>query len=129
MFFDAIAVPLALLAVALPFLFAVTDSPIANFWPLIASWVCGAVLLLLAAGWVRAGVAQRRGPAGWGWLLAGGLGLAALVASVIGLVQYLAGDVGLGPWIHASVPGQAVGNLRQRNQQATLLSLGAWAWL
>src|SRR3989344_2350920 len=72
MFFDAIAVPLALLAVALPFLFAVTDSPIANFWPLIASWVCGAVLLLLAAGWARAGVAQRRGPAGWGWLLAGG---------------------------------------------------------
>ncbi|QLA81295.1 polymerase [Acidovorax sp. JMULE5] len=129
MFFDAIAVPLALLAVALPFLFAVTDSPIANFWPLIASWVCGAVLLLLAAGWARTGVAQRRGPAGWGWLLAGGLGLAALVASVIGLVQYLAGDVGLGPWIHASVPGQAVGNLRQRNQQATLLSLGAWAWL
>src|SRR3989344_1543627 len=129
MFFDAIAVPLALLAVALPFLFAVTDSPIANFWPLIASWVCGAVLLLLAAGWARAGVAQRRGPAGWGWLLAGGLGLAALVASVLGLVQYLAGDVGLGPWIHASVPGQAVGNLRQRNQQATLLSLGAWAWL
>lgn len=129
MFFDAIAVPLALLAVAVPFLFAVTDAPIANFWPLVASWVCGAVLLLLAAGWARTGALQRRGAAAWGWLLAGGLGLAALVASVIGLVQYLAGDVGLGPWIHASVPGQAVGNLRQRNQQGTLLSLGAWAWL
>lgn len=129
MFFDAIAVPLALLAVALPFLFAVTDAPIANFWPLLASWVCGTVLLLLAAGWARAGAWRRQGPVGWGGLLAGGLGLAALVASVIGLVQYLVGDVGLGPWIHASVPGQAVGNLRQRNQQATLLSLGAWAWL
>src|SRR3989344_3040798 len=98
MFFDAIAVPLALLAVALPFLFAVTDSPIANFWPLIASWVCGAVLLLLAAGWARAGVAQRRGPAGWGWLLAGGLGLAALVASVIGVVQGLVVVVLLVVW-------------------------------
>ncbi len=129
MFFDAIAVPLALLALAVPFLFAVTDSPIANFWPLVASWVCAAVLLLLAAGWSRTGVAQRRGAEGWAWLLAGGLGLAALVASVIGLVQYLAGDVGLRPWIHASVPGQAVGNLRQRNQQGTLLSLGAWACL
>ena len=129
MFLDAIAVPLALLAVALPFLFAVTDSPLASFWPLVASWVCIAVLLLVAAAWLRAGAAQRVGPAGWGLLLAGGLGLAATVGSVIGLVQYVAGDVGWGPWLHATQPGQAVGNLRQRNQQATLLSLGAWAWL
>ncbi len=35
----------------------------------------------------------------------------------------------LGPWIHPSQPGQAPGNLRQRNQQATLLALGAWALL
>lgn len=129
MLFDAIAVPLALLALAVPFLFALTDSPIANFWPLVASWVCGAVLLLLAAGWARTGAAQRRGAEGWAWLLAGGLGLAALLASVIGLVQYFAGDVGWRPWVHPSVPGQAVGNLRQRNQQGSLLSLGAWACL
>ena len=129
MFFDAIAVPLALLAVALPFLFAVTDSPLASFWPLVASWVCIAVLLLVAAAWLRAGARRRVGPAGWGLILAGGLGLAATVGSVIGLVQYVAGDVGWGPWLHATQPGQAVGNLRQRNQQATLLSLGAWAWL
>jgi O-antigen polymerase len=129
MLFDAVAAPLALLAVALPFLFAVTDPPVANFWPLVVSWVCGAVLLLVGAGsaYARAGHALRCG--WWARVLAGGLGLAAVVASVIGLIQYVAGDVGLGPWIHASVPGQAVGNLRQRNQQGTLLSLGAWALL
>lgn len=129
MLFDAIAAPLALLAVVLPFLFAFTDSPISNFWPVLVSWVCVAVLLLLGAWSVHAEAPRRGGRAWWGMLLAGGLGAAAVVASAIGLVQYVAGDVGLGPWIHASVPGQAVGNLRQRNQQATLLSLGTWAWL
>jgi O-antigen ligase len=124
MLFDAVAAPLALLAVALPFLFAVTDPPVANFWPVVAAWVCGAVLLLVGAG-----AALARHSRWWAGVLAGGLGMAALVASVIGLIQYVAGDLGLGPWIHASVPGQAVGNLRQRNQQGTLLSLGAWALL
>jgi O-antigen ligase len=124
MLFDAVAAPLALLAVALPFLFAVTDPPVANFWPVVAAWVCGAVLLLVGAS-----AAPARHSRWWAGVLAGGLGLAAVVASVIGLIQYVAGDVGLGPWIHASVPGQAVGNLRQRNQQGTLLSLGAWALL
>lgn len=130
MFFDAIAAPLALLSVALPFLFAVTEVPVANVWPLVASWVCGAVLLLLGAGLAHP-VGGRRAPdvRWWAMVLAGGLGAAAVVASGIGLVQYGVGDVGWGPWLHASVPGQAVGNLRQRNQQGTLLSLGAWAWL
>lgn len=130
MLFDAIAAPLALLAVALPFLFAVTDVPNANFWPLVLSWVCVAVLLLLGAASVGAAGARQGGlPRHGARVLAAGLGVAAVLAGVIGLVQYVAGDVGLGPWIHASVPGQAVGNLRQRNQQGTLLSLGVWAWL
>lgn len=129
MLFDAIAAPLALLAVALPFLFAVTGPPVANFWPLLAAWVCGAVLLLVGAGAAHARGVPARQANWWAGVLAGGLALAAVAGSVIGLIQYVAGDVGLSPWIHASVPGQAVGNLRQRNQQGTLLSLGAWALL
>ena len=130
MLFDAIAAPLALLAVALPFLFAVTDAPMSNFWPLVASWACVAVLLLLGAVSAHPAPGRpRRDARWWALVLAGGLGGAAVLASGIGLVQYGVGDVGLGPWVHASVPGQAVGNLRQRNQQGTLLSLGAWAWL
>jgi len=112
----------AAVAVALPFLFAFTDAPTANFWPVVASWVCGAVLLLVAALW----------PAGhrfWSETLACGLVLAAVVSAGIGLVQYFAGDVGLSPWIYGSTPGQAIGNLRQRNQQATLIGLGAWSLL
>ena len=117
-----VAVPLCLLAVALPFLFGYADSPVSNFWPLWTSWICAAVLLVVAASvrWSRSD---------WARLLAGGLGLAAVVAGGIGLVQYAVGDAGLAPWLHASQPGLAAGNLRQRNQQATLLAMGAWALL
>ena len=115
--------PLCVIAVALPFLFSVTDAPTANFWPLLASWLCGGVLLAVAA---LEGAGAREA---WARRLALGLAVAAVVGAVIGLAQYVAGDLGLSPWVHASVPGQAVGNLRQRNQQASLLSLGAWALL
>ena len=116
--------PLCVIAVALPFLFCITDAPTANFWPLLASWLCGTVLLSVAALEGRHGDREA-----WARRLAGGLALAAVAGSAIGLAQYVAGDLGLSPWVHASVPGQAVGNLRQRNQQASLLSLGAWALL
>ena len=43
---DAIAAPLTLLAVALPFLFSYSHPPSSNFWPLVAAWACGAVLAL-----------------------------------------------------------------------------------
>ena len=123
--------PLFVMAVALPFLFAYTDSPTANFWPLLASWVCGAALVALVLAASRAaarpGRHRRWGRHDVARLLAGGLVLAAGAASVVGLLQYFVGDAGLAPWIPASAPGQAGGSLRQRNQQASLLSLGLWA--
>lgn len=61
--------------------------------------------------------------------LSAGLVVASLVASAIGLLQYFDATAGLTPWVHPSQPGQAMGNLRQRNQQATLLSMGVWALL
>ena len=112
----------AALAVALPFLFAFTDAPTANFWPVVASWVCVAALLLLAA--VRP--ADHRF---WSATLAWGLVLAAVGSAGIGLVQYFAGDVGLSPWIYNSTPGQAIGNVRQRNQQATLMVINTFTLL
>ena len=60
MLLDAIAAPLALLAVALPFLFAFTEPPVANFWPLVMAWGCGAVLLMVAAGAAWTGAAPAR---------------------------------------------------------------------
>ncbi|MES2611166.1 MAG: Wzy polymerase domain-containing protein [Pseudomonadota bacterium] len=127
---DAIAALLTLLAVALPFLFSVTTPPSTNVWPLLASWSC--IALLGALAWKRALRSRRHpglcdGGATASTQLALGLLLAAVVGGVICLVQYFGGDVGMAPWINASTPGQAVGNLRQRNQQATLVALGAWA--
>lgn len=116
--------PLVALAVALPFIFNVTEAPYANFWPLMASGACA--WLIAALAWC--GAWRADGP-GLARCLAGGLLLAALVGGAIGLVQFFVGDPGWAPWVHASTPGQAIGNLRQRNQQATLLSLGVWALL
>lgn len=132
---DAIAAPLTLLAVAVPFLFSYSQPPLSNFWPLAAAWVCAAVLALSAvcrAGWLRRspqGAMASDGRAFLAVQLAVGLLLAALLAAVAGLLQYFQGDPGLAPWVQPSTPGQAIGNLRQRNQQASLMSLGVWALL
>ena len=116
--------PLAVLAMALPFVFGITEAPYSNFWPLLASGACA--WLLAALAWCGA---WRPSAARLGAHLAAGLLLAALVAAAIGLVQFFMGDPGWAPWVHASSPGLAFGNLRQRNQQATLLALGVWALL
>ncbi|MBS0291853.1 MAG: O-antigen ligase C-terminal domain-containing protein [Proteobacteria bacterium] len=118
------AAPLVVLAVALPFVFGITETPYANFWPLMASAACA--WLIAALAWLRA---WRADEAGLARCLAAGLLLAALLGGVIGLLQFFDGALGWAPWIHPSTPGQAIGNLRQRNQQATLLALGAWALL
>lgn len=112
--------PLASLAVALPFVFGYSQPPQTNFWPLLASWGCAWVLaaLALGPGWTCGA---------WAACWSRGLVLAALLAAAIGLAQYFGGDIGWAPWVQPSTPGQAMGNLRQRNQQATLLSLGVWA--
>lgn len=53
---------------------------------------------------------------------------AALVSAVIGLVQYFGATQPLA-WVISYVePGQMYGNLRQRNQFATLLNMGLAAW-
>ena len=118
---------LSVVAIALPFLWCFTRPPSTNFWPLAASWLCIAVLLLASAA---------RGFGGLPWdsqwsarVLAAGLLLAALVASCIGVAQYFGLQGALLPWVYDAPIGQAMGNLRQRNQQATLLSLGVWALL
>ena len=132
---DAVAAPLALLAVALPFLFSYSQPPLSNFWPLWAAWACAGLLALLMVGrawWLQRAPDQALAPGGRVFLasrLAAGLLLAALLAGGMGLLQYFLGDPGLAPWVQPSTPGQAIGNLRQRNQQASLMSLGVWALL
>ena len=132
---DAIAAPLTLLAVALPFLFSYSHPPSSNFWPLVAAWACGAVLALVVVcrAWrlrrLPGAALAADGRVFVATQLAVGLLLAALLGGVVGLLQYFLGDPGLAPWVQPSEPGQAIGNLRQRNQQASLMSLGVWALL
>lgn len=130
--FSAFTTLLPVLAVALPFLFAVTAPPSPNFWPLVFSWTCGLVLavwaLVQGADVVTRAQCVRLGNRAAG-VLAWGLLLAAVVGGVVGLVQYLGAEPWGLPWIHPSTPGEAVGNLRQRNQQASLMALGVWAML
>ncbi|KRH99275.1 hypothetical protein AO057_03775 [Curvibacter sp. PAE-UM] len=53
-----------------------------------------------------------------GWVLA------AVVSAVIGLLQYAGWAHGLDPWFIYAPAGEAYGNLRQKNQFATLTNIG-----
>ncbi|SFD85593.1 Wzy polymerase domain-containing protein [Paracidovorax konjaci] len=121
---------LAAVAIALPFLYGYTAAPLSNFWPLIASGLCA---LVVAAAFAVAWAGQPPGASGAGLrrqaagVVAAGVLGAALVAAFIGLAQFFWGDPGWAPWVYPSTHGIAMGNLRQRNQQATLLCMGVWA--
>ncbi|HNU11323.1 MAG TPA: Wzy polymerase domain-containing protein [Rubrivivax sp.] len=87
-------------------------------------------LLAMAALVVQSGVFARARAQGheafvafaWAWLVAGLLGVA------IGLVQVFAPEWADGNWIAASsMPGRAVGNLRQPNHLSSVLLWGAIA--
>lgn len=114
-----LAVLLTLL-VAFPFVHPLAPGPVSNTLPLLIAWACAAVLMLL---WRR--LQPRDIAAGWA--------LAAVLGSLVGLLQFSGLAAPLAPWLH--VPdflGDAVGQLRQRNQQASLLAMGLLAlgwWL
>lgn len=114
--------------VTLPFLFLFTRSPLTNFWPLMVAWLCaGATALVWGSGRRLALLGVAPGSYAASHSLAAGLLLASLLASAIGLLQYFGVADVVGDWLHPSQPGVAMGQLRQRNQQASLLSLGLWA--
>ncbi len=58
-----------------------------------------------------------------GWLLA------ALISSALGVAQYFGVSSALTPWVNSTEAGNAFANLRQRNQFATLTSVGLAALL
>ena len=49
---------------------------------------------------------------------------AALISAVLGLLQYFGLSAPLAPWVDVTAAGEAFANLRQRNQFATLTSIG-----
>ena len=110
--------PSALLVVCLvlPWLNGFTAGPTPNLWPWLVSAVCG---VIVGMGWGR--VSAR--------LLAITWLAAALISSLMALLQYFGLAAALEPWISPTLPGEAFANLRQRNQFATLTSIGLVALL
>jgi hypothetical protein len=101
----------------LPWVHAWAPSPQSNTLPLLISWAC---LCLLALS------DQLPEPL----TVARAWACAALISSAMGLVQYFGQASHFGGLIHVpAYLGDAVGNLRQRNQLATLTSMGVVAVL
>ena len=103
----------------LPWLSPYTHGPTPNAWPLLLSALC-AIFLWLG----RRELTAERVAAGWL--------VAALISALIALVQYFGEAALFSPWINQPRLGEAYANLRQRNQFATLTSIGLVAligWL
>ena len=99
------------LLLVLPWLSPYTAGPTPNAWPWLLSAACAVILWLF----------QRRLDAR---LIASGWVLAASLSAVVALLQYFGLSPDFNPWVSQTQAGEAFGNLRQRNQFATLMSIG-----
>ena len=135
-------------------LLAVVELPLVKTrWTLTERVVCGALCVWLLASlawvpqvvdraltagllaslmcvWLMAAVGRRAAvdEALLRWLVVGLLA-AAVISAVLGMLQYLGLARELSPWVNQPLKGDAFANLRQRNQFATLTSLGLVALL
>lgn len=105
------------LVLALVWLQPWAPGPQTNTVPLLLSWALPAALLALGQRPTALECARA-----WAW--------AAVLSSLMGLLQYFGEAAHLGGWVHVpAYLGDAVGNLRQRNQLATHLAIGMAAVL
>ncbi len=108
----------------LPWINPFAPGPTPNVGPLLFSWLCAAIVALL---WVGLGRSAFAGSAARcianAWLVA------ALLSCLVAMAQYFGHSALLGPWVSPTGMGEAYGNLRQRNQFATLTSIGLLALL
>ena len=135
-------------------LLAVVELPLAKRrWTVTEQVVCGVLLVGLAVSllcvpqvvdraltaglvaslmgvWLMAAVGRRAAvdESLLRWLVAGLL-TAAVISAVLGVLQYLGLARELSPWVNQPLKGDAFANLRQRNQFASLTSLGLVALL
>ena len=89
------------------------------------------VVAAIACIWIAVQIGKRAANPANGllhWLLAAWL-LAALVSSLLAILQYLNIARELAPWVNQPHMGDAFANLRQRNQFASLTSIGLVALL
>ena len=112
----------AFLFITLPWLNPFSPGPVAQVGPLLFAWVCAAgVLLAFAFDHQRGETPHMVRAVVLSWVVA------ATLSAVIGLLQYFGATALFGMWMNHPEVGQAYGNLRQRNQFATLLNMGLLA--
>lgn len=104
------------LLLVLPWLSPYTAGPTPNALPWLTSAFCVAILWLF-----RRLLNAELTVATWV--------LAASISAAMGLLQYFGLADAFDPWVSLTNPGEAFGNLRQRNQFATLTSIGLIALL
>jgi len=108
----------------LPWLNPFAPGPAPNAAPLMFAWACVAILLAVAALYRPENEPARpSGVVASAWLSA------AALSCGIALLQYFGQAQVLGQWASHTEMGEAFGNLRQRNQFATLTSIGLLALL
>ena len=83
-------------------------------------------LIVIAVSAAACATLRREGAAS---LVANAWLFAAVVSSVFAICQYFGLASDLAPWVNPTSPGEAFANLRQRNQFATLTSIGLVALL
>ena len=99
------------LLIVAPWVNPFAGGPSPSVTPWLVSLACAGLLLVMAAFVTPADVAR-------GWLAA------AVLSAVFGLVQYTGAAHFFAPWINQTEVGEAYGNLRQRNQFASLMNIG-----
>ena len=117
--------PAVFVLLLLPWLNPFAPGPSPSVVPLLFSWACGFAFLGVWACRSRLdGTGRLATLVALAWLVAG------VVSSGIGVLQYFNLEVALAPWLDVTAPGEAFGNLRQRNQFATLttMALTALCW-
>lgn len=115
-FLSARAQALLFLLLLVPWLNPWVPGPSRYIGPWLVSAFCAVLIVLL-----RRHLSVRLVLASW-WV-------AATANAAIGLVQYAGWAAWAAPWVNQIGPGEAFGNLRQRNQLATLTSMGLIALL
>lgn len=108
----------------LPWLNPFAPGPTPGVGPLLFSWLCSVVLVVAWTFWGSEATTEHAARAiATAWLCA------ALLSCLAGMLQYFGQSPALAPWVSLTGMGEAYGNLRQRNQFATLTSVGLLALL
>ena len=108
----------------LPWLNPFSPGPTPAVGPFLFAWVCAALLWpTLLINNMRSRTSASVRAIALAWLAASGL------SAIIGLLQYFGATAWAGQWINHTGLGEAYGNLRQRNQFATLTNIGLAALL